>query len=165
MPASRMSHFDESIITGTLDMSGSDAIRFKNVTIADFESNMPSSILISMTCAPFSTCCRATASASSNSPLRINRLNIAEPVTLVRSPTFTKPVVSSAINGSSPDRRITGSFIGISRGWCLATFSAIKRMCSGVVPQQPPIMLTRPASAYSATISDISAASKSYSPN
>ncbi len=54
------------------------------------ESSMPSSMLMSMICAPFSTCCRATASASSYSPARISLENLGEPVTLVRSPMLTK---------------------------------------------------------------------------
>ncbi|MGF6983366.1 hypothetical protein QFZ99_002843 [Paraburkholderia atlantica] len=51
---------------GTRAMSGSDAIRFMKRTIAAFESSIASSMLMSMTCAPFSTCWRATANASSN---------------------------------------------------------------------------------------------------
>ena len=47
-------------------------------------------MLTSMTWAPFSTCWRATPSASSNWPLRIRRANAFEPVTLVRSPMLTK---------------------------------------------------------------------------
>jgi hypothetical protein len=56
-PASITSHFDESIITGTRAMSGSDAMRFRNRTIAAFESSIASSMLTSMICAPLSTCC------------------------------------------------------------------------------------------------------------
>ena len=54
-PASMMRNFDESTITGTRAMSGSLAIRFRNVTIALSESSRPSSMLTSITCAPFST--------------------------------------------------------------------------------------------------------------
>ena len=50
---------------GTLAMSGSAAIRFKKRTIAAFDSNMPSSMLMSMIWAPFSTCCLATSKAAS----------------------------------------------------------------------------------------------------
>ena len=63
-PASITDHFDESIITGTRAMSGSEAIRLRNVTIAFSESSNPSSMLTSSTCAPFSTWLRATASAA-----------------------------------------------------------------------------------------------------
>lgn len=91
---------------GTRAMSGSDAIRFRKRTIAAFESSIASSMLTSITCAPFSTCWRATASASSNWPLRIIRANAFEPVTLVRSPTLMKSVPDVTLNGSRPARRI-----------------------------------------------------------
>jgi hypothetical protein len=48
-------NFDESIITGTLAMSGSAATRLRNSTIAFSLSIRPSSMLMSMICAPFST--------------------------------------------------------------------------------------------------------------
>ena len=57
------SHFDESIITGTRAMSGSAAIRFRNLTIAALESSIASSMLTSMIWAPFATCWRATSTA------------------------------------------------------------------------------------------------------
>ena len=83
------SHFDESIMIGTREMSGSEAISLRNLSIAASESSIASSMLMSMTWAPFSTCWRATASASSKRPSRIIRAKAFEPVTLVRSPTFT----------------------------------------------------------------------------
>ena len=43
-----ISHLLESIITGTFEISGSPAIKFKNLIIAASESSIPSSILISM---------------------------------------------------------------------------------------------------------------------
>jgi hypothetical protein len=89
-PASITDHFDESIMIGTREMSGSDAIRFRKRVIAACESSIASSMLMSMTWAPFSTCWRATDSASSYCSLRIMRANAFEPVTLVRSPMFTK---------------------------------------------------------------------------
>ena len=52
-------------MTGTRAMSGSEAIRFRKRVIAAFESSIASSMLTSIICAPFSTCWRATASASS----------------------------------------------------------------------------------------------------
>ena len=64
-PASITLQFELSIITGTRAMSGSDAIRLRNVVMASLESSMPSSMLTSMICAPPSTCWRATDSASS----------------------------------------------------------------------------------------------------
>ena len=63
-PASITENFEESIITGTRAMSGSAAIRLRNVIIAFSESSRPSSMLTSMICAPFSTWSRATASAA-----------------------------------------------------------------------------------------------------
>ena len=42
------------------------------MVIALWASSMPSSMLMSITCAPFSTCCRATSSAVGQSPLRIS---------------------------------------------------------------------------------------------
>ena len=86
-------HLDESIMMGTRAMSGSAAIKLRKRTIACSLSSMPSSILTSMICAPFSTCWSATASASSNRPSTINFLNLADPVTLVRSPTLIKLAV------------------------------------------------------------------------
>ena len=63
-PASITFHLEESIMTGTREMSGSAATRFRNVTIAAFESSIASSMLMSIICAPFSTCWRATDSAA-----------------------------------------------------------------------------------------------------
>ena len=62
-PASMTSHFEESIIVGTRQMSGSVAISFVKRSIASTPSIIPSSMLMSMTCAPASTCWRATARA------------------------------------------------------------------------------------------------------
>ena len=48
-------NFDESIITGTRAISGSEATRLRNSTITAFESISPSSMLTSMICAPLAT--------------------------------------------------------------------------------------------------------------
>jgi hypothetical protein len=104
-PASMTSHFDESIMIGTREMSGSEAISLRNLSIAASESSIASSMLMSMTWAPFSTCWRATASASSKRPSRIIRAKALEPVTLVRSPTLTYSESAPMLNGSRPDRR------------------------------------------------------------
>ena len=61
-PASMTSHLEESTITGTRLMSGSLAISFVKRSMAATPSIIPSSMLTSMTCAPFSTCCAATLS-------------------------------------------------------------------------------------------------------
>jgi hypothetical protein len=99
------SHFDESIMIGTREMSGSLAISLRKRSIAAFESSIASSMLMSITCAPFSTCWRATASASSKRPSRIIRAKAREPVTLVRSPTLTNSESLPTLKGSRPDRR------------------------------------------------------------
>ncbi len=54
------SHLEESIISGTREMSGSPATSFTNRSIAATPSIIPSSMLMSITCAPLSTCWRAT---------------------------------------------------------------------------------------------------------
>jgi hypothetical protein len=64
---------------------------------------------------------------------------------LVRSPTLTNGISGVSVNGSSPDSRSSGLISGIARGVLPRTASAMARMCSGVVPQQPPTMLTSPA--------------------
>ena len=64
-PASITVHFELSTMTGTREMSGSAAIRFRNVTMAASESSRPSSMLTSRMAAPLSTCWRATCSAAS----------------------------------------------------------------------------------------------------
>ena len=102
-PASIISHLELSIITGTRAMSGSDAIKFRNVVMACTPSSMPSSIFTSMICAPPSTCSLAIESASSYFSSLINRRNFRDPVTLVRSPTFTKLVSGVMTSGSNPD--------------------------------------------------------------
>ena len=164
-PASMISHFELSIITGTLAISGSVAARLRKRTIAASLSSMPSSILMSIICAPFPTCWRAISSAVSKSPSVISLRNLAEPVTLVRSPTLMKGISSVLVKGSNPDRRMSGAASGMARGLSFAAAVAIASICSGVVPQQPPRILTNPASANSPTITAISSASWSYSPN
>ena len=96
-------HLLESIIMGTRAMSGSEAIKFKKCVMALTASSMPSSMLISITCAPFSTCWRATVKASSYCSLIIMRAKALLPVTLVRSPTLTNNELSSTVKGSRPD--------------------------------------------------------------
>ena len=95
-PDSMTSHFDESTITGTLAMSGSEAMRLRKRVIAATPSIMPSSMQTSMTWAPFSTCCRATDRAASKSPAFINCANLGEPATFVRSPMLTKVAAGRA---------------------------------------------------------------------
>jgi len=63
-PASITLHFELSIMNGTRAMSGSADARRRKVAIAFSESSIASSMLTSITCAPFSTCWRATVSAA-----------------------------------------------------------------------------------------------------
>ncbi len=84
---------------------------------------------------------------------------------LVRSPTFTKRLSSAMANGSRPDRRSAGTTTAGSRRSRPSTAWAIAAMWAGVVPQQPPRMLTKPASANSLTMPAVSSGVSSYSPN
>ena len=117
-PASITSHLDESTMIGTRAMSGSLAISCRKRTIEALLSSMASSMLMSMTCAPFSTCWRATASASSNLPFRIMRANALEPVTLVRSPMLTNRLPGPMETGSRPDSSIGGTGVSLISHLC-----------------------------------------------
>jgi hypothetical protein len=87
-----------------------------------------------------------------------------EPVTFVRSPTFTNNDWSSTFRGSSPESRSARGRAGAARGGTPATASPMARMCSGVVPQQPPITLSQPLLAHSPTCAAIDSGVSSYSP-
>ncbi len=148
-PDSKISHFDESIIKGTRQISGSAAKRFKNLTIHFSESSKPSSKFISIMFAPFSTCCLATDIASSKLFSLINLLNFGEPVTLVLSPIIKKGLSFSGgiFRGSRPLSLVSTLIDGRLLGVNTFVFSIIAFMWLGVVPQQPPTMLIRPFSA------------------
>ena len=148
-PASITSHLELSTITGTRAISDSPAIRRRNFSIAALESSMPSSILTSTICAPPSTCCLATLTAFSKSPARTSLANTGEPVTFVRSPMLMKFDSGRTVTLSSPLKRRYGSISASSRGGESFTVSAIAFMCAGVVPQQPPTILSQPLSAHS----------------
>ena len=75
--------------------------------------------------------------------------NFAEPVTLVRSPTLTNGISAVSVKASSPESRSRGAICGTVRGVLPAAARAMARMWSGVVPQQPPTILTRPDAANS----------------
>src|SRR5437763_14682093 len=53
------------------------------------------------------------------------------------------------VSSSSPLRRRQGTIFGGTRGGNPLTARAIAWICSGVVPQQPPTMFRKPASAHS----------------
>ena len=148
-------HFELSIIIGTREIAGSDAMRFKKWVMQASESKSPSSKLMSIILAPFSTCCKATARAPSQLDSRIIFLNRGEPVTLVRSPTVTKVWPSSILKGSSPLNREIGGLDLRTRGEIERVFSTVALICSGVVPQQPPIILIKPLSAKSLSASEV----------
>ena len=112
-PARITSHFDESIITGTRAISGSEARRFKNVVISDSASSRPSSILTSITKAPSSTCLRAIDNASSYFFSLIRRRNFLEPATLHLSPTFTNLTSGVSSISSSPESHM---YSGLAAG-------------------------------------------------
>ena len=57
-------HFEESIMKGTRLMSGSAAMSRTKRVMAASESSSASSMLMSITWAPLSTCWRATSTAS-----------------------------------------------------------------------------------------------------
>ena len=101
-PASITDHFELSIMIGTRAISGSVAMRFRNVVIAFSESRRSASMFTSITLAPLRTCSRATSTPLWKSPDSIKRRNLAEPVMFVRSPTITNPVSGVMRNGSSP---------------------------------------------------------------
>ena len=134
---------------GTRAIAGSEAMRFRKCVIHPSESKRPSSKLTSMIFAPFSTCCKATASAPSQLDSNIIFLNRGDPVTLVRSPTFTKVCFASILKGSNPLNRVIAGMGLSSLGAIERVFSTVALMCSGVVPQQPPMILMKPLSAKS----------------
>ncbi len=160
-PASITSNLLESIMIGTRLTAGSAAIRLRKRRISSVDSSSPSSMLTSITCAPPSTCSRATATIASPSPARTSRAKAAEPVTFVRSPTLQKPLSAEIATASRPETRSRGTRSGATRGATPRTASAIARMCAGVLPQQPPTMFSSPSDAQAATCSAISAASMS----
>ncbi len=84
---------------------------------------------------------------------------------LVRSPTLTNSESSVMFSGSSPESRIAGCGSAGSRGVAPSMTSAMREMCAGVVPQQPPTRLTSPAPVNSLSTVAIWSGVSSYSPN
>ena len=120
-------------------------MRHKKSDIACFESSIPSSMLMSVICAPFSTWSRATSRAVSYWSFLINFLKRADPVTFVRSPTFTKRESGVIVSASRPLRRQAVCIFGILRGEMFFSDVTIAEIYSGRVPQQPPTKLTNPS--------------------
>ena len=165
-PASITSHFEESTITGTREMSGSEAISLRKRSIAATPSIMPSSMLTSMTCAPASTCCAATVEAGVVVAV-LDQLAEAGGAGDVGA---LADVEEEALLGdgdrleAGQTHRRTRSRAAM-RGATPLAASAIAPMCSAVVPQQPPTMLTSPLVANSPSTSAIWPGVWSYSPN
>jgi hypothetical protein len=103
-PASMTAKFDESIQSGTREISGSEESRLMNFAMIACPSIMPSSMFKSRICAPDSTCTLATCSAASNRFSFNRRRNCRLPATLHRSPILTKFVYREMQNGSRPTR-------------------------------------------------------------
>ena len=88
----------------------------------------------------------------STSPLAlrlVERLDPPPPLAAIPLPVPGRIYHAAITNGSSPASRVTGSSTGSACGGRPATALAIAAMCAGVEPQQPPRMLTWPASAHS----------------
>mmetsp|Transcript_30668 Transcript_30668/g.77283 ORF Transcript_30668/g.77283 Transcript_30668/m.77283 type:complete len:203 (-) Transcript_30668:900-1508(-) len=170
-PAMQMWNLDESMTTGILAISGSVAMRLQNLRMQSTPSSMPSSKFTSRICAPFSTCFCATSAALAQSPAMMVFLKRIEPATLQRSPMFWNTESSLTTMSSSPERRMKFSAAGRPPqpggrrvGVRSETASAMHLMWSGVVPQHPPIMLTRPSMAHWRRTGAICSPLRSYPP-
>ena len=130
----------ESIISGTLTLRTTWS---RNAVTSASSSRSGSARHTSTTWAPPRTCRRPTSAASSNAPAAINRLNRREPMTFVRSPTSSGRLSSSITSGSSPDTALPACRGG-RRGVLPSSIRSSRRMCAGVVPQQPPSMFSQP---------------------
>ena len=104
-------------MTGTREISGSEATRFKNVTISLCASSKGASMFTSITIAPASTCLRAIERASSYFFSEMSRKNFFEPATLQRSPTLTKPTSGVTSNSSRPDNHNVDGFLFLICGF------------------------------------------------
>src|SRR3546814_6522252 len=69
---------------------------------------------------------------------------------------------AASVIGSRPESRVTGGGVGIAHGGIPRTAFAIAWICSGVVPQQPPITLISPSSAHSRMKPAVVSGSSSY---
>ena len=147
MPSVIASQLLESIMTGTVDVTLSEASASRKRAISRGASSMASSTFTSITAAPALTCARAMSMASSIWFSFISRRNLRLPATLQRSPILTKscPVGGMSVS-CNPARSIWPSACGISRVDACEASAARARMWSGVVPQQPPTMLSSRAS-------------------
>ena len=157
-PARMVSQCDESIISAAFATAGSFEMYRTKRSISLALSSMASSMFMSMTVAPSSICFAAICNASSYLPSAMRRANFLEPATFVLSPTLVKLFsFTSTVTASSP-LTVNGfaETIVMGRGLMPLTADAIALMWSGVVPQQPPTMFTRPLDAISLTCCAIS---------
>jgi hypothetical protein len=117
--------------------------------MAASESSMPSSMLTSMICAPFSTCCLATTSAAAvvTGNDQLAELGRARHVGALAD-VHEQRVGADIQRLESDSLSLTGSD-GTERGGCSRTAALIAAICAGVVPQQPPTMLINPDAANS----------------
>src|SRR5436309_352244 len=105
----------------------------------------------SSTCAPPRTWRRPTSAAWSRSPPTTSSLNLRLPMTFVRSPTTTGRRSSSMGSTSIPETMVRRTGAALRGRWRRAS-SARSRMCSAVVPQQPPMMFTQPSAQKRSTL-------------
>ena len=138
-PASITLHLLESIMTGTREMSGSEAIRLRNVTIAACESSMASSMFTSMICAPFSTCWRATVQrfgvvAAQDQPRERLRAGDVGALADVHEQRVVADVRAAPARTAAASSRPRAP----AAARTVARLRAMARICAGVVPQQPP---------------------------
>ena len=158
-------------MNGTLATSGSLASSCRKRVIAATPSIIPSSMQMSITFAPFSTCCRAIADRlfvlaflhqlrELRRPGHIGPLaNHDEHARLLRERLRTRNrsgFGSAAMQHrrahrlTSPSSTTTSSSDLVSlRGGCPSSAFAIAAICSGVFPQQPPAILISPPRANS----------------
>src|SRR5215469_10892143 len=129
-PASITSHFEESIMKGTLATSGSLDRYCRKRVIAVTPSIMPSSMQMSRTLAPFSTCWRAILTAPSYLPSLMSLANLGDPATLVRSP-MTMKTPGCCVKGCAPERRSGLIFVAGAR-FPLSSKLALLSRSSGV---------------------------------
>ena len=154
-PASSVSQCDESIMRAALATAGSLETYLTKRSISLVLSSIASSMLISMMPAPSSICFAAIWRASSYFPSAISLANFLEPATLVLSPTFVKLLcLTSTVTASRPltfSGVLSTDKAVLVDGQMPLTAFAIALICSGVVPQHPPTMFTRPFSAMTLT--------------
>ena len=149
-PAMIVSQWEESIIRAAFAVEGSLEMCRTNFSISLALCSIASSMLMSMTVAPSSICLAAICSASSYLPSLMSLANFLEPATFVLSPMLVKfEFCTSIVTVSSPltFRTCDGSSGAMLRGVMPATAFAMAFICSGVVPQHPPVMLMSPLAA------------------